>query len=57
MITQTRPSETLKTEVKEERRLDWVLISQIALQTVFTISTLYFAHVAYIHVWRMITGH
>ena len=57
MITKTRPSETLKTEVKEERRPDWARIFQIAVQTIFVISTLYATHVAYIHVWRMMTGH
>lgn len=57
MITKTRPSETLKTEVKEETRLDWVRYGQIALQTIFTLSALYAAHVTYIHIWRMATGH
>ena len=57
MITKTRPSEAVKPEVKEERRLDWVHIAKLALQTVFVISTLYATHVTYIHIWRTMTGH
>jgi hypothetical protein len=57
MITKTRPSETLKTEVKEERRLGWSRYSQIVLQTIFTLSVLYAAHLTYVQVWRMVTGH
>ena len=57
MITKTRPLETVKPQVKEERRLDWVKYGQIVLQTVFIFSTLYAAHVIYLHIWRMATGH
>jgi hypothetical protein len=57
MITKTRPLETVKPQVQEERRLDWVKYGQIALQTVFTFSVLYAAHVIYLHIWRMATGH
>ena len=57
MITKTRPSETIKTEVKEESRLDWERISKATIQIAFAISTMFAAHSLYIFVWRMMTGH
>jgi hypothetical protein len=57
MITKTRPSEVLKTEVKEERRLDWVKFRNLFAQVIFTLSALYAAHSMYIYLWRMATGH
>jgi hypothetical protein len=57
MITKTRPLETTQVKVKEERRLDWILIRQTAIQLIFIMSTLYATHNLYIYVWRMATGH
>lgn len=57
MITKTRPLETVKPQVKEERRLDWVKIGQASLQVLFAVAALYTAHSIYIGVWRMMTGH
>jgi hypothetical protein len=57
MITKTRSSETVKIEVTEERRFDWARYGQIVLQTIFTLSALYAAHLTYIHIWRIATGH
>jgi hypothetical protein len=54
MISKTRPS---KVEVKEERGLKKVSVHQVIIQTIFTISALYAAHLIYIHIWRMMTGH
>lgn len=57
MITKTRPSKTIKSIVKEERRLVWVKFGQIVFQTIFILSVLYVAHTLYIYVWRIATGH
>jgi hypothetical protein len=57
MITKTRPSETVKIEVKEESRLDWEQIAKATIQVGSAIATMFVAHSLYIHVWRMMTGH
>jgi hypothetical protein len=57
MITKTRPSKTIKTEVKEEARLDWEQIAKATIQLGFVIATMFVAHSLYISVWRMMTGH
>jgi hypothetical protein len=57
MIMKTRPSETLKTEVKEEARPDWELIAKATIQLAFVIATMFLAHTFYIHMWRVTTGH
>jgi hypothetical protein len=57
MITKTRSSETVKIEVTEERRFGWARYGQIVFQIIFTLSALYAAHLTYIHIWRIATGH
>jgi ABC-type uncharacterized transport system permease subunit len=57
MITKTRSSETVTTEVKEEARLDWEQIAKATIQLGFVIATMFVAHSLYIFVWRMMTGH
>jgi hypothetical protein len=57
MITKTRPSEIVKTETKEEARLDWEQIAKATIQLVSVIATMFVAHSLYIYVWRMMTGH
>ena len=57
MITKTRPSEIIKTEVKEETRFDWKPIITAGVQLAFILLSMFTAHTIYISVWRMMTGH